>query len=317
MKKTHKKLFGLFGLGVVAATTAVALAMPNNPDALATATSTSFTDTISVRVVGSEVDATITEPLGDPTTVMPGQEIAFDYSGADTVTAYLEYTTKAGNKYTYFLANISAGQVPGGWTDTLDLANYGLGYPDYDHGYGDYTLIVISTTGSITDEDRATFSYLPVVGDAEQKDDTNVVNVNLEYDVTDASIIETVVLNVYDENGDLVKTVTVDYPTEAVEIDFGDLSDCNYKITAMAYDGEGQLYKEYTMQVDYKAPSGEDKKVVPVPNTGGIFKNSNISQTDYLITGLIIFGVVAIAGIVFMMRNDKKTPTTKKTGRRK
>ena len=318
MKKTHKKLFGLFGLGVVAAATAAALAMPNNPNAVATASSTSFTDTITVRVVGSEVDVTITEPLGDPTTVMPQQGISFNYSGADSVTAYLEYTNVNGNKYTYFIANIPAAQEPGTFTTTLNLADYGLGDPDYDHGYGDYTLIVVSSAGGVEDEDRAEFSYYPVIGDAEQKDDTNIVNVDLEYDQSDASIIKTIVVNVYDENNNLVKSETVSYPTDAIAIDFGDLKDGNYRITATAYDSEGQLYREYTMFVDYKAPTEEDKKVVPVPNTGGIFKDTNISQTDYLITGLIIFGVVAVAGIVFMMRNDKKTTTnTKKNGRRK
>ena len=312
MKKTQKKLFGLFGLGVVVATTAVALALPNNPEALATST---VVDTITVTVVGTEVDATITEPLGAPIFVTPEQGIVFNYSGADTVTATLEYTNRNGSTYTYPVTNISAGQAAGTFADTLNLADFRLGYSDYDYGYGEYKLIVAATTGGVTDTDYATFSYYPVIGDAEQEEGTDTVDVDLSYDQSDASVIDTVVINVYD--GDkIVKSVTVDYPADTAKIDFSGLESGKYRITATAYDENGLLYKSYTMYVDYTP----QRQVIPVPNTantGGMFKDSNISQTDYLVTGLIIFGVVAVAGIVFMMRNDKNTPRTKKTNRRK
>ena len=312
MKKTQKKLFGLFGLGVVVATTAVALALPSNPEALATST---VVDTITVTVVGTDVDATIVEPLGDPIFVTPEKEIIFKYHSASTVTAVLEYTNKDGNKYTYPIADIDAGQQDGTFTGTLNLADYRLGESDYDYGYGEYKLIVTAVSGSLTDTDYATFSYYPVIGDAAQEEGTDTVNVDLSYDQSDASIIDTIVINVSDGD-EVVKSITVNYPADTAQIDFSGLESGNYKITVTAYDENGLLYKSYTTYVDYV----EQGRVIPVPNTantGGMFKDSNISQTDYLVTGLIIFGVVAVAGVVFIMRNDKKTPRAKKANRRK
>ena len=44
-----------------------------------------------------------------------------------------------------------------------------------------------------------------------------------------------------------------------------------------------------------------------VPNTGGLFAGLNISKVDYLVTGLIAFGMVGIFGIWFILKDRKSS----------
>ena len=70
----------------------------------------------------------------------------------------------------------------------------------------------------------------------------------------------------------------------------------NYTVEITAYNAEGELLygKPYYTSVYYEA--------IPVPDTGGMFVGLNISKTDYLITGLIIFSVTAVLGFVFVAK---------------
>ena len=51
------------------------------------------------------------------------------------------------------------------------------------------------------------------------------------------------------------------------------------------------------------APDDEEDEDIVVPNTGGLFESLNISQSDYLITGLIIFFVVGVGGAIFIAKS--------------
>lgn len=304
MKKHTKRVLGLFGLGAVVATTAFAVSLPNNPEALAT---TGVTDTIQVRVVGSEVDATITKPSNDAVFVNPNQEIAFDYANANKVVATLNYTNINGQTSEVYRVEFDRDYGAGSYAETLNLDNY---------GYGIYKLNVESTGLAISDEDSVSFRYLPVTGSATQIGTTGAVKVDLDYNNSDSSPIKKIKLDVY-LHGLYVKTVFVDSPDLTKTIDFSRMLSGTYTIMATALNQYGApLYLSYPMTVVYQSPF----QPIPVPNTadtGGMFKNSNISQTDYLITGIIVFGIVAIAGIAFMMRNEKRTTRNRKSNRRK
>ncbi|MDO5451699.1 MAG: hypothetical protein Q4F56_01265 [Candidatus Saccharibacteria bacterium] len=296
MKRKQKKVLGLFGLVMVVAMTFFAAALPG-PETSAVAT---LTDTINVKVVGEDFYIKIIEPEDKA-------------SNARTVIVSLERTGEAGDTPETELATIDADFVPGTGQIPLNLDDY---------GYGEYTIKVRGEDreGNFWDK-MITFSYYPVTVTAEQ--DNNIegqVNVDLDYDQNNSDI-DKLVINVYDENGNLIEglsPVEVTPPTTSVPLDFGKygLESGKYIIAVTAYDTNGNpLYAPYEVLVNYTAGEKSAPDIVPVPDTGGIFQNANISTTDYLITGIIMFSLVAIAGIMFAMKDNKKTKA--KTNRRR
>ncbi|MBR2841194.1 hypothetical protein IKE80_00175 [Candidatus Saccharibacteria bacterium] len=311
MKKTQKKILGLCGLGAVVATTALAAALPTNPEALATSVAVnSVTDTIQVRVLGTAVKINITQP--DPTSdlniVNPEREIAFNYENANDVTSTLYYTNVNGHTEIIDEEHFTPNYEPGAFSKTFNLNDY---------GYGHYKLIVEGEgAGGETNKDSVAFNYLPVTGTAAQVGQEERVKVDLNYDTSNTSRVKAVRLDVLKNGIHTGKVVWVNYPTKTTDIDFSRMVNGNYTIMATAY-GENNLplFAPFPITVNYQSP------YVPVPvphtgDTGGMFKDGSVSQTDYLVTGLMVFGIVAVAGIAFIMRNDKKTHS-KKSGRRK
>lgn len=88
MKRAHKKVLGIFGLLVVAAITCIAIVMPG-PKASAT---TSVTDTITVRVVGSVPNIDIRGITNGAVYINHSRSFAIDYENVEDVTVTLEYT---------------------------------------------------------------------------------------------------------------------------------------------------------------------------------------------------------------------------------
>lgn len=306
MKKTHKRVLGLLGLGFVAATTAFAAALPNDPTAFATAQQ--LTDHLQVRVVGGEISATIDSPKDGSVLVSPSPEVVYSYSNAQTITITLEYTGLDGVTHTIVLVDH---EDVAHATDTKTLP---INLDDY--GYGNYKLTISGEDAEgVLYEDGVEYSYIPVVADSTQTEDSSEVNIGLDYNTDPDSRVDTIEVIIYDENGQEVTRTTVEAPATSAAFDFNSLPSGNYTAVVTAYDENGNaLYEPYSYDFYYTAP--DTRRVVPVPNTGSVSQGTNISMTDYLITGLIIFGVVAIAGTVYMIKNDRKTRTGK-TNRRK
>ena len=181
------------------------------------------------------------------------------------------------------------------------------------HGYGKYVVTVRGEgLQGVWDADSVTFYYYPVYGEVVQENDKTYVD--LQYDPDDGSPdpsttgeVASIAVRVYDENGNEVgfSPITVTPPTTRIELPFEEygLGSGTYTVKIFAYDRNGgQLGDPYIFTITYD----DGKEVIPVPDTGGLMQNMNISQQDYLITGLIIFGIVAVAGTVFIVRNDKK-----------
>lgn len=186
-----------------------------------------------------------------------------------------------------------------------------------DYGYGEY-LVTARGVGysGVYDEDYVVFYYVPVVAEATKNDTIGGFDVGLTYSADDGTPdtgeVAKLVINVYDSNGNLIQglsPVTVLPPTTTVQLPFGDygLESGTYTIAVSAYNSMGEeLYKPYEIQVYYEAPS------IPVPDTGGFMGNLNISKTDYLVTGLIIFGLVGIGGFAFIAKRGKKTSSRRR-----
>lgn len=293
MKKTPKKVLGFLGLGLVAAMTFFAAISPN-PEALA---ASSVTDTITVRVLAGSPDVNIDSPKSGSVFVSPNQTIAFDFSKSDSVLVTMEKKMPSGSPQIYTLYSSNPGQEPGDDSVGLDLSE-----PIY--GYGEYTVRIRGTLGSsLMDEDTIKFSYLPVSGEVEE-DDSGKIETILNYDNGSVDLSH-FVIKVYDDNGNLVSSmpaITVEKPTKTVELPFAKnkVPSGKYIVSIEAYDTNGELvYNSYDVVFIYEP--------VRVPNTGGLFQGSNISKDDYLITGLIVFSVVGIAGVVFIAKGRRNT----------
>ncbi len=301
MNRTHKKFLGFLGLFLVIATTIFAAFLPGP----ATSATSSVTDTIVVRVVGAVPRVDFIDAEMGKIYTTPNQSFSFSYENIATATVTIRYTDVNGVTHTYPLN-----------ADPYDL-DYGVGDMNFSlnlaerYGYGDYIITVAGDGTSGADEDSISFSYYPVYGEATENEDGNI-NLGLEYDPDDETgsgdgEVANIIVKVYDEEGNLVtplSPVTVTPPTTSIELPFSDydLPSGTYTIEITAYDRDGnELYKAYLTYVIYES------KTIPVPDTGELFKNLNISRVDYLITGLIIFSLVGVGGAIFINKRSKRT----------
>lgn len=334
MKKTHKKIFGLFGLVLVVAVTIFAAFLPA-PKTQA-ADTTPVTDTISVRVVGSTPVVNLSGIAPGAVVTSGSQEVSITYENIENLLAVLKFTDVNGNVYEKTLIDSSIGDKPvsyvAGTSDiSLDLANgtYSYTYQYYvdgggtatatgggdllGYGYGQYVLTASGDSiEGVPAESSVNFSYVPVTASVTQ--DGSKVSIDLDYDETGGTgtgQVDKVVINIYDENGNPVgpSPVTMTPLNANYTFDMSDygLPSGTYTVSVQAYDVNGvKLYKPFEVQFYYEA------RRTPVPDTGGIMGDLNISKTDYIITGLIIFSVVGISGAVFISRHDKKTGNRRK-----
>lgn len=315
MKKTPKKLLGLLGLLVVVAITIVAAALPN-PEASATS---SVTDTITVRVVGAAPNVDVTGIESGDTTTTALHNININYEVVDRVSVILKHTDKDGNVTTYTLADFSVDYVPGNLPLNLNLLDYG--------GYGNFEIIATGEgVDGVTDESHVSFTFLPAIGMIEDDEETGNTILDLEYDAvggTETGEVDSLEINIYDKDGNLVtpqSPIHVNAPDKQVILPFDGLPDGDYTIEITAYNSNGEeLYKEYIVSYHYGGDvivpdtGGPDSdSSAGAPDTGGLFGGLNISKADYLATGLLIFFLAGIGGIIFISRREKRTTKRKK-----
>lgn len=311
MKRKQKKIIGFFGLVMVVAVTFFAAALPS-PETVAT---TGITDTVTVKVVNKNGYVDTSEPKDGSSFVNPNQMIVYNYGNSRIVTITIEYKGSGDDPIVLMDDEVDYAEGAG-----LSLA---INLDDYGYGYGDYIIRISgeNASGAPILGNSTEISYYPLTADAEQDSNTEgQVNVDLNYDQNNSDI-DKLVLNVYDKNGNLIEGLSpteVTPPTTKVPLDFGKygLESGDYTIEITAYDANGApLHTPYVVVVNYKVGEKPAPDIVPVPDTGGIFRNANISTADYLITGIIIFTLVAIAGIMFVAKDNKKTKS--KSSRRR
>ena len=309
MKKTKKRVLGLLGLGLVAVTTIFAASLPG-PEAAAIETDT-VTDTIVVRVVGADPLIEVTSDQDGKYLVQQEQVFSFDYYNSEYIDSKILYTDDEGVTTEHILIKDGERWVnyhDGTYTKDLDLLNDG-------YGYGEYMIESVATGYSYSREATISFYFIPVKGEAAEDPNDGLIYLHLDYD-TENENIDHIKINIYDENGNIVKVIspiTVKAPGIKVELPFSenDLPTGNYTIGITVYNAEGELLynKPYYTSVYYEA--------IPVPDTGGMFTGMNISKADYLVTGLIVFSLTAVLGFAFVARgrNNKSRLTAKRKRR--
>ena len=329
MKRTHKKIFGLFGLVLVAAVTVFAAFLPS-PRTLA-ADSGSFTDNISVRVTGAApsidldgIEQDSVSPNGRRTATIP-------YSGVESIVVRIIYTDADGNEHVTTLPTKYVNYETGTATlnfDTLtgeyDLD--GVTGPMVAYGYGDYEVEVEGYIGDSRVAGPATVEFeTNPIGDGttitkEESEGGDKYYLDVEYDVNKeipgSTDVDRISVRIFKNGEEVTTPLTIVAPDTRIEIPFAEWGDGDYRIELTAYDINGEaIFKSPSYVLFYTYSSGGGDEPIPVPatgDTGGIMGNLNISKTDYIITGLIIFGIIGISAAVFISKHDKKAGSRRK-----
>lgn len=321
MKRVHKNILGLSGLALVAGITACAALMPS-PGASAV-TAGSVTDTLVIKVVGSQPDVNLSSPLGDEAEITdPVYQYNVSYEHALSVTLTLTYrdqnyetTQQTHTKTLEYWGDLN--YEYGEWLNQV-LNLEGLVFNDgTPAGFGEYTLKATSTGVDGTDYfDVLNFSYLPVVGGEFGPDENG--DPSIKVDKVSSKVNKLVVKNA---EGEIVGSLTDTdgFSSEKyangiyVPLDFTKIK-CSDKLYLYAY----HIYDDGTEEELYSHPYPIDMAEcidVPqagAPDTGGLFQNLNISNEDYLITGLIVFFVLGIVGFGVVARNRKAAAPRKR-----
>ena len=294
MKRTHKIVLGFFGLMMVAAMTVFAATIPI-PEAQAT---TSFTDTITITVVGTKVIVDIANPESGATLYHHDQTINVNYQNTTSITLTGTYKNADGTEIPITIGTLPTTGDAGAVPFSVNLNNY---------GYGQYT---ITAEGNGTDgtpaSDFVTFKYVPMDMHIPDPNPTDEVPIDLEYDFDNVCSVD---INVYLGNVLVAppSPVHVEAPTTHVVIPLDNFESGKYTIEAVPYDCPSDPDDEpqplpFGPTTEINVDKDED---IPVPDTGGQFFGMNISKTDYLLTAIIVFFAFAALALMIVIKGRK------------
>ena len=328
MKKTKKQLLGLAGLAAVGVMTAVAYAMPTPDAAAAEQTTYECNDSdsdpnndcakgdggaqVQVRVSEGNPAITITSPQDGSNLSDSDVKVAGTYSEVTKIDFYLTYKKNNGVTsddvtHRVDLDSFTPTETSSGtYAFNVDIAQY---------GQGDYTLHVLAQGyNGATREDTTTFSYRAMTVEV---DPETTPNGDPSVDITIDDQVDKVMVQVYnkneplfkDENGDPkfieVSRDDIDLATGKIKVHLpfeeNGAEAGEYTVVSVAYDRNNDIVSMVTTPLNYKP-------VVPdVPNTSaGFFADLNITHIDYLITGLIVFGLVAGFALYLVCRKSRR-----------
>lgn len=301
MKRQRKNFLGCIGLILVAAMTIVAYSIPS-PDASAEAADN---DGVTIMVTvnnGQEPAIHINTPYDSFRTVSKLVNLEFSYSNATNISGSIT-NTETGDSVPF--ENTAPDPESNIYTiNDLDLSSAG--------SYNKYNVSVSATNLNGFAEDAVSFFYLPVITDITGHAENNDPILTLS-DKSDEVGYITVQAYKQPENTPLFNPI-LQYNAEEVldknlTLPFADnnAGDSAYNIEVVSYtsDEEGNIGEQIDAPIDtpteYTPP-----KVPEVPDTGAFFTNLNITETDYLVTGLIVFFTIGISLIVFMKKSSRR-----------
>ncbi len=296
MKKAKKQLLGLFGLSFVATMTVVAANIPPQ-EALATST---MSDTFSVRVIGTVPDVSIRGIQNKVVFVNTNHAFNIDYENVATIKVRVTYINDKNVSSTRTILERTFTENKVGVLD-YNISDIIEG-PD---AFGKYVIDVDTTSSDgVFDEDTISFFYQPAKEEAVVDDVTGKHYIELEH----MNDVKEVIVNVYDKSGNIVATlppVTVSSSTTRIEIPFESLNlpSGEYSLGISYLDEHGtEIHESQVSDIQFTAAEVPD---AGVPDTGGLFQNLNISNEDYLISGLIVFFVFGIVALGIILRDKK------------
>ncbi|MDR3298204.1 MAG: hypothetical protein LBT19_02465 [Candidatus Nomurabacteria bacterium] len=290
MSRVCKKIAGLFGLAFVVGITAVASGIP--PVQQASAVSGDVN--VYFKVVNNdEFSAQIVSPTEGSISYSDGGVTAkISYTDASSLSVYLTY--------------------PDGRQELVDTITPGDESGDFDlalpvYEYGDYTITVSGQdlNGSFVDGDAKAFSYRAITAEVSEDGDkvdvkygSNVCMLGFQvYKATDTArehpLLDPEYLISAAQSGEIPNLAEVAIPG------FDQFGPDEYTVVVTAYD-----CLDNVLDSDDVAMLG----VINPPITGSInILGITISQTDYLITGLVVFVLAAIFALFLLGRRKKTT----------
>ena len=299
MPKTKKQILGLIGLAFVGLMTAFAYCLPA-PGAAAESSNIDVT----VTVHPDNTSITILQPTDGSETSDGTTKVSVQYSEADRLDFRLTYTNADGQVQTVDLPSYDPTEPNGTYEFDLDLGQY---------GYGDFVLTTTaSSAGGSTHEDAVSFSYQSaVISDGGTNEDGNpVITIDPSDDVDHGDV------QIYDKDGNpifvdedgnetpiVVDRDDIDPETGEIKVELPldgyDVPEGEYTGVVITYDKDGNVIGRHTFTFYYK-PTPK------LPNTGSVFAGLNIARADYIITGLIFFGLVAGFAIYLIGRRSHR-----------
>lgn len=274
MKKTHKKILGFAGLGLVAAVTTVAAVMPS-PSATAVSTQT---DTLQIRVVPAESDIQVT-PADGGEIHQPTYEFDVLYSGVTDIKAVLVNKDAGGNIIfgPTEIWHIDADWDPGSKHFSLNLNEYG--------GYGNFTITVTGLGhGGVPVEKTTVVKYTKEGGKevdgGELKPDPDTGDTNPEVDIPKERV-GSVIFNVYDDGGNLVLgPITIPNPSSAENIDFSSLPDGEYTGEIISKDWDGDIIGTKYMRIVVDKDGSDENVNIEVEAHTDTIKKAVVTVRD-------------------------------------
>lgn len=299
MRKTKKQILGFVGLAFVGLMTAFAYCLPA-PGAAAESAGidvvvTVHPDNTSISIL-SPADG---DKISDGTT-----KISVSYSETARIDYRLVYTDPEGQEQTIDLPSYTPTDPNGDYEFTLDLNQY---------GYGQFVLTTTAIgVGGTVHEDSVSFTHQA----AAVNNDGTTENGNPVITVDPADEMDHGTIQIYDKDGNpifvdengnetplVVDRNDIDPETGKIKVELPlsdyDIPEGEYTGVVTTYDENGDVLGEYTFSFYYK-PTPK------LPNTGSVFAGLNIARADYIITGLIFFGLVAGFGIYLIGRRSHR-----------
>ncbi len=305
MQKTKKQLLGFAGLAAVGIMTAVAYAMP--AAAAEDVPRGSGDVNVQVQVYDSKGMAKIISPSDRSVFVEPNVPITYQYEGVTKVETYI------GDKLIDTFVPESDQAVG---THTIDFSVLSISDEE-----ADYTVKTVATSVyGTTREDIVTFSYRAVSAEFKK---TPASNGDPIIDIEVNSEVAQVAVNVYNKAGDPLfvdkdgKEVPIILSRDDIDpvtgkitkiLPFADYNAANgpYTAVVIARNAAGNYISMVTLDTVYTLVKPVDPNLPDTPNTGFTIGDLNISRVDYLITGLIVFGVVSMFALYLVYRKSRR-----------
>lgn len=331
MRKTKKQLLGLAGLLAVGVMTAVAYSMPA-PDAAAASEDGVYTcdnndpdNPCPSKSEGVNLQVLVTSPNTSMKIIKPQDKTITVGSSVP-----MEVIFSESNSLEFYLTRQSDGQridLPG-YTTTQPSGTYSSSIDTTGLAFGEYLFHAVAHgNNAATADDTSSFEYRAITaafeGNKENGDPILGINLNEKVNkvsvqiynkkgeplFVDANGNETPLLMDRNDIDPTTGKITATMPFKHYDADTGD-----YTATVTAYNNNDEVISMVTAATYYtnpERPVDPTKPVDPstpdVPNTGILrIGNLNITRLDYLLTGLIAFGVAACFALYLVFRKKHR-----------
>jgi len=256
MKRAHKNILGLSGLGLVAAITTFAATLP----APVAGAVSSVTDTIQVTVVPDHPSVTLTTGSGGEVT-SPGYNFSLSYADLSHLTVTLvKYDSEGTIIYSETLLDEDSDWQPGTRDFNLNLDNYG--------GHGHFVITATGVGyGSVIVEDALEVVYKHGSDDGGDVNPGDDGDVDINTDIPTAQV-KTVTATLYNSAGENVWSSVLNDPSESETLDFSSLPAGIYTLETISRDGDGNVLERLTRIIVIDKGSGTGGIDVPIDDPG-------------------------------------------------